>query len=195
MVAWLKIFLHKKRQKLQPGSRKVELDLDRRFSITCIIKFSHGVCCVSWKMQWAVIQSFKVQTNLSRINIFACCYFSLNQNVGDCSLLFVSFHVIYGTIFKIFIKHERYNDLFGKCSVKDVKLWYSQINNSVVRCFRVYLIHKSNSCIITILVGLFDFFLFVVVLEKMFGFYFILLLFFSSVPLFVLFDVLKSKNH
>lgn len=126
-----------------------------------------------------MIQSFKVQTNLSRINIFACCYFSLNQNVGDCSLLFVSFHVIYGTIFKIFIKHERYNDLFGKCSVKDVKLWYSQINNSVVRCFRVYLIHKSNSCVITILVGLFDFFLFLVVLEeKMFRFYFILIFFF-----------------
>lgn len=88
-----------------------------------------------------------------------CCAFSLNQNVGDFSLLFVSFHFVYGTIFKILIKHVRCNEFFGECSVKDVKPWHNQINNSVVRSFHVYLIQKSYSCIITVLVGLFAFFL------------------------------------
>lgn len=130
-----------------------------------------------------------------------CCAFPLNQNVGDFSLLFVSFHFVYGTIFKILIKHVRCNEFFGKCSVKDVKPWHNQINNSVVRSFHVYLIQKSYSCIITVLVGLFVCFLFAVVLEGGLFLCFCLFCycccwFFLSVLFFLVsFGVLSSKNH
>lgn len=106
------------------------------------VLFSHGLFMLC-KLKNAVScdTEFYGPVNLSRINIFVCCSFSLNDKVGDFSLLFVSFHFMYGTVLKIFIKHVRYSELIGKSSVKDVKLWHSQVNNSVVRCFPIHLIY------------------------------------------------------
>lgn len=121
--------------------------------------------CISWKVQWAVRQSFKVQ-QISVEEIFLCVAFILSTRKWEVLASYLCHSILYMEyskysrykIFKIFIKRVRDNELFGKCSVKDVKLWHSQINSSVVRCFHVYLIHRSYSCIITVLGGFVGFF-------------------------------------